>query len=151
MIAVSQATPGLFYYIRFMASFPHPVPTEGWLLYDDSCGFCRGVIGLGKPLLLRLGYDYAPLQSDWVHGHFGMPSSELLRDVRLLLPNGSNFVGADVYRHIMQRLWWAYPIYLLSCLPSMRQLFDLLYRMIASNRQLVSKACRLNSPKPSKP
>lgn len=134
-----------------MSTPAHPVPRQGWLLYDDSCGFCRGVIGLGKPILLRLGYDYAPLQSDWLRGHFAIPSSELLRDVRLLLPNGSNLAGTDVYRHIMQRLWWAYPIYLLSCVPGLRQLFDFSYRLIASNRQLVSKACGLNSPIRSKP
>lgn len=126
------------------------VPKEGWLLYDDSCGFCRGAISYGKSILLRLGYDFAPLQSDWVRDHFTIPISELLNDVRLLLPNGTNLAGADVYRHIMQRLWWAYPIYLLSCVPGLRQLFDLVYRLIASNRQLVSKACGLSSTQQSK-
>lgn len=133
-----------------MPNYALKLVNQGWLLYDDSCGFCRGAISFGKPTLLKLGYDFAPLQSDWVRDHFTIPRSELLNDVRLLLPNGSNLAGADVYRHIMQRIWWAYPIYILSCLPGLRQLFDRSYRFIASNRELVSKACRLNLPKSSK-
>ena len=123
------------------------VPKQGWLLYDDSCGFCTGAMGFGKPLLLKLGYDFAPLQSDWVRDHFKMSKSELLNDVRLLLPDGTNLAGAYVYRHIMKGIWWAYPVYLLSCMPGFRQLLDLSYRVIASNRQLVSRACKLSATK----
>ena len=130
-----------------MSSSVHKVPKFGWLLYDDPCGFCRGSANFSKPFLLNLGYDFAPLQSDWVCEHFKVPGNDLLNDVRLLLPDETLLSGADVYRHIMQRIWWTYPIYLLSCTLGFRQLFNLSYRTLAANRLLVSKACGLKGEK----
>ena len=55
-------------------------------------------------------------------------------------------LGADVYRFVMRRLWWAYPLYLLSIVPGGRHLFDWGYRTFARNRLRVSSACRLDPP-----
>ena len=126
---------------------PHNPPDAlGWVLYDDSCGFCRGWIPLWGPVLRRRGYEIAPLQSKWVRDRLGLPEELLVQDLRLLLANGTRIQGADVYRHILRRIWWAYPLFLASTAPGSRRLFDLGYRWFATNRFRVSRACGLTRP-----
>jgi predicted DCC family thiol-disulfide oxidoreductase YuxK len=115
---------------------------RGWVLYDDSCGFCRRWIPFWAPTLRRRGYNIAPLQAPWVLEQLGS-SISLLEDLRLLLSNGVQVQGADVYRHLMRRIWWAYPLFLLTCTPGLRQIFDWGYRTFARNRFGFSSACGL--------
>ena len=70
-------------------------------------------------------------------------------DIRLLFNDGRQLAGADVYRYVMRRLWWAYPLYLLSIIPGLRQLFDRAYRVFADNRLRISAACGLRPPSPN--
>ncbi|MDB6022994.1 MAG: hypothetical protein JWQ04_2851 [Pedosphaera sp.] len=74
----------------------------------------------------------------------GLLNDNWTEDLRLLLGDGSQVQGPDVYRHMMRRIWWAYPFFLLSCAPGLRQIFDLSYRTFANNRFRFSKACGLN-------
>jgi predicted DCC family thiol-disulfide oxidoreductase YuxK len=72
-----------------------------------------------------------------------VPHEDLLFDLRLLLADGGQVRCADVYRHVMRRIWWAYALYLLSVAPLLRLVFDWAYRTFANNRHRVSRACRL--------
>ena len=81
--------------------------------------------------------------------HPGVPAKkleegELVEDLRLLLANGEQVLGAEVYRHVMRRIWWAWPFYVLSCVPGLHRVFDWSYRTFARNRYRVSRACRLS-------
>jgi predicted DCC family thiol-disulfide oxidoreductase YuxK len=76
---------------------------------------------------------------------FALTEQELASDFRLLLANGDKLAGADVYRYLMRRIWWATPLYFLSLLPVLRQLFDGGYRAFADNRHRISRACRLHA------
>jgi predicted DCC family thiol-disulfide oxidoreductase YuxK len=118
----------------------------GWVLYDDSCGFCRRWVPSWAKTLRRRGFDIAPLQSEWVVERLNVPPGDLLFDLRLLLADGRQVRGADVYRHVMRRIWWAYPLYLLSVAPLLRLVFDWGYRTFADNRHRVSRACGLAGP-----
>jgi hypothetical protein len=93
--------------------------------------------------LRRRGFDIAPLQADWVREKLQLSEVELLRDLRLLLADGGQICGADVYRYAMRRIWWAWPGYLFSITPGLRSLFDWGYRTFAVNRFRVSSACGL--------
>jgi predicted DCC family thiol-disulfide oxidoreductase YuxK len=115
----------------------------GWVLYDDSCGFCRRWVPFWGETLRRRGFRIAPLQSDWVQPALSSVSGELLQDLRLLLADGSQVGGADVYRYAMRRIWWAFPIYVLSVTPLLRGIFDWGYRTFATNRYRISRVCRL--------
>ena len=115
----------------------------GWVLYDDSCGFCRRWIPFWANTLRKRGFAIAPLQSEWVVQALNVPDEDLLFDLRLLLADGEQVRGADVYRHVMRRIWWAYPLYLLSVAALLRLVFDWTYRTFADNRHRVSRACRL--------
>ena len=123
--------------------------TAGWVLYDDSCGFCRRWIPFWRETLLRRGFEIAPLQSDWV-ARIVAPEEDRLFDLRLLLADGTQVRGANVYRHVMRRIWWAYPLYLLAIAPLLRRIFDWSYRTFAINRYRISRACRL-TPGPVRP
>jgi predicted DCC family thiol-disulfide oxidoreductase YuxK len=124
--------------------------TVGWVLYDDSCGFCRRWIPFWRDTLRRRGVEIAPLQSDWVVRRLAVPGEDLLFDLRLLRADGTQVRGAAVYRHVMREIWWAYPLYLLAIAPLLRRVFDWSYRTFANNRYRISRACRM-TPGPVRP
>ena len=59
------------------------------------------------------------------------------------LRDGGQVQGADVYRHLMRRIWWAWPLWLLACAPGLRRVFDAGYRSFATHRHRFSRACGL--------
>ncbi len=118
-------------------------PPEGWVLYDGDCGVCSRWVPAWGPRLARLGLDIAPLQSPWVLERLGQGQDDLLRDIRLLGANGSVISGADVYRYVMRRIWWAFPLYLLSKAPGLSRVFDWGYRTFARHRTRISASCGL--------
>jgi predicted DCC family thiol-disulfide oxidoreductase YuxK len=124
-------------------SFMNKNEPLGILLYDHDCPFCRkSILRLSNALRMH-GFEIAPLQSPWVIQRLNLPDEELLRDVRLLMPDGRQIIGADAYRYIMRRIGWTYPFYVLSLMPLLRKLFDASYRKIAANRYCISGvACR---------
>lgn len=126
-----------------MKQTPHQQPL-GWILYDDSCGVCRRWIPFWHGALQRRGFSIAPLQADWVRAKLQSNDSELLHDLRLLLADGSQIRGADVYRYATRRIWWAWPVYLFAITPGFRSVFDWSYRLFAANRFRVSSACGLD-------
>ena len=118
--------------------------SRGWVLFDGSCGFCSSWVRRWARPLHAHGFEIAPLQDDWVREQLGFPSeTELLLDMRLLLDDGRQLRGADAYRYVMRRIWWAYPFYLLSVAPVLRHLFNRAYRTFADNRYHFSRECRL--------
>jgi hypothetical protein len=78
-----------------------------------------------------------------VQERISLATNELTSDIRLLLPNGSLISGPEVYRYVMRRIWWAYPLYLLSEVPGLRQIFDWSYRTFARHRLRISSTCGL--------
>jgi uncharacterized protein YqjF (DUF2071 family) len=115
------------------------------VLYDGACGVCSRWVPFWARTLAGLGLEIAPLQTPWVADRLRLPPDVLLTDLRLLLSDGRQFAGADVYRYVMRRLWWAYPVYLLAEAPGLRLLFDGAYRKFADNRHRVSAACRIHA------
>lgn len=113
------------------------------MLYDAECGVCSRWVPFWAPTLARLGLGVASLQEPWVAAQLHAPREALLRDIRLLLADGQPIEGADVYRYVMRRLWWAYLLYVIAVAPGGRQLFDRAYRAFADRRLRISAACRL--------
>ena len=120
------------------------VEPEGWVLYDAACGVCSRWVPFWAPTLERLGLAVAPLQAPWVVARLALSSNAALADIRLLFADGRQLAGADVYRHVMRRLWWAYPLFLLASARGSRWLFDRAYRAFADRRLLISHACGLH-------
>jgi uncharacterized protein YqjF (DUF2071 family) len=124
---------------------------HGWVLYDQGCGVCARWVPFWASTLKRLDLDTAPLQSPWVMERLGLAPDALLRDLRLVLDDGRQHVGADAYRYVMARLWWARPLGLLAGAPGLRDVFDAGYRAFADNRLGVSHACGLRPPAARRP
>jgi predicted DCC family thiol-disulfide oxidoreductase YuxK len=118
----------------------------GWVLYDDTCGFCREWIPFWGPTLANRGLAIAPLQAPWVAERLDMPPQEIVHDIRLLFADGRHIAGAEVYRYAVQHIWWAYPLYLFSITPGLRSLWDWGYRRFRDNRYHFSDACGLPAP-----
>jgi len=115
----------------------------GWILYDDSCGFCRRWVPFWKNTLRQRGFEIATLQADWVRQKLQLNENDLLQDLRLLLVSGEQIRGADAYRYAMKRIWWAYPVYLFSVAPFGKAIFDWSYRKFATHRHQISRICKL--------
>ena len=126
-------------------------PRLGWVLYDDSCGFCRRWVRFWAATLRRRGYDIVPLQSKWARQRLHLSGDALVDDLRLLLVDGVQVQGADVYRHVMRTIWWAYPFFLMASAPGLRTIFDRSYRAFATHRFRFSRACGLAGPADSLP
>jgi len=128
---------------------PEPKPTatvpEGWVLYDETCGFCRKWVPFWANTLRKRGFEIAPLQTDWVSQRLQAGENELLQDLRLVLADGGQVQGADVYRHAMRRIWWAYPLYLLSIAPPGKRIFNWGYTQFAAHRYEFSRACLIRN------
>lgn len=125
-----------------ICAMPDPAPT-GWVLYDASCGVCATGVSWWSPTFVRLGLATAALQEPWVTARTGLSAEELLRDITILLADGTLLRGANAYRWVLRRRWWGWPVWLLVVVPPGRWLFDLGYRLLASNRQRISAVCRL--------
>jgi predicted DCC family thiol-disulfide oxidoreductase YuxK len=123
---------------------------KGWVLYDGNCGFCSRWVPLWENTLKKRGFRIAPLRADWVAEKFNLSQDELTSDFRLLLADGEKLAGAEVYRYLMRHIWWATPLYFLSLLPILRNLFDAGYRAFADNRYWISRTCHLPVRKDSK-
>ncbi|MBA3445164.1 MAG: DUF393 domain-containing protein [Gemmatimonadales bacterium] len=127
-----------------MPSSSEPIePRTGWVLYDADCAVCTRLARSWTTTFARLGLSVAPLQSPWVSERTGLSGRELLSNIRLLENDGSLFSGPEVYRYVMRRLWWTYPLYLLSRVPGLSRVFDWSYRTFARNRRVVSAGCDL--------
>jgi predicted DCC family thiol-disulfide oxidoreductase YuxK len=121
-------------------------PPNGWILYDGACGFCSHWVPRFSGTLKRLGLGIAPLQSTWVQERTGLAPDVLSTDLRLLHRDGRVTSGPDVYRYVMRRVWWAYPLFLLSRLPVVSRIFNLTYRVFARHRMQISSTCGLVPP-----
>jgi len=122
---------------------PGATGPAGWILYDGDCGVCSRWVPAWGPTLARLGLVVTPLQAPWVAVRIGLEPGALLTDIRLLLRDGRQLAGADVYRYVLRRLWWAWPLYLMAAAPGLRRLFDSAYRALADRRHRISEACGL--------
>jgi predicted DCC family thiol-disulfide oxidoreductase YuxK len=116
---------------------------HGWVLYDGSCGACSRWVPFWAPTLRRIGLGVAPLQDRSMIERLGIAPEDLLSDIRLLFADGRQLTGAGVYRYVMRRVWWAYPIYLVSVAPLARTVFDRAYRAFARHRHQISASCGL--------
>lgn len=122
---------------------------RGHILYDGDCGICKQIAGKLSTTFNKRGFELAPLQEDWVAEKIDVGEEDLLKDMRLLFTDGTLHSGANAYRYLMRRIWWAYPIYLLSIIPGLSHLFDWSYRKFADNRHRISTTCKI-SPQPKK-
>ena len=126
---------------------PQTDATAGWVLYDGNCGFCQRWIPMWEKFLTRRGFESIPLQTPWVMERTGLSMEELLQDLRILLPDGRIYAGADAYRYVARRSIWLWPFWALSMVPILHFLCNCFYKWFARNRMKNSKVCHLDPNK----
>jgi len=114
---------------------------KGWVLYDGDCPLCTRAVRRFGPLLRTRGFEPEPLRTPWIGTQLGLSPEKLLTEMRLLLPDGRLYGGADAFLQIARRYWWAWPLYLFGRLPGVKPLLRVLYRQLARNRYCISDVC----------
>jgi predicted DCC family thiol-disulfide oxidoreductase YuxK len=112
---------------------------QGWLFFDAQCGFCIHVARWVEPVLQRRGFAVAPLQDPRVGALLGINGPELLREMRFLLSDGTQFGGADAVVAVTEEIWWAKPVAWLAKIPVVMSLLRNGYRWVASNRSCAAE------------
>ncbi len=126
-----------------MNALPEPPPPAGWVLYDADCPVCQSAVRRFAPTLRRRGFQPEPLQSPWVGAHLGLSRRSLLREMRVLTPNGSSIGGADGLLYLAAHIWWAKPLAWMGRLRLGRALLSAAYRRVAEHRYCGFAECRL--------
>lgn len=114
---------------------------RGWLFFDAQCAFCTKIARLLAPILRRRGLALAPLQDPRVSALLALPHQELMREMRFLLSDGTQYGGADAVIAMAREIWWAHPLVWLANVPGMMNLLRSAYRTVAANRSCNSVAC----------
>ena len=115
---------------------------RGWLFYDADCRFCTRVARwLVRPLHKR-GVAIAPLQDPRVGALLGLSRHELLRAIRLVMSDGQQYAGAEVFVALARELWWLRPLAWIAKLPRGSSLLRWIYEGVARRRR-----CRSASPR----
>ena len=114
---------------------------EGVVFYDANCRFCVHLARRVAPWLAGRRFHLLPLQTPWCGHQLGLTDAELMAEMRLLLPDGQHFGGADALLELSRHFWWTWPIRQLARLPAMMTLFRAIYRWISRNRGCADGTC----------
>ena len=114
---------------------------RGWLFFDAECGFCTRIARWLVPMLEKRGLAVAPLQDRRVGALLGLSGAELLREMRFLLSDGSQYGGADAAVALGREIWWGRPLVWLARIPGMMEWLRAGYRWIAAQRSCAAASC----------
>jgi predicted DCC family thiol-disulfide oxidoreductase YuxK len=118
---------------------------NAWLFYDADCAFCTRLAAWVAPILHTRGMALAPLQDPRVGPLLGLTRQELLREMKLLSSDGSQYGGADAILVLAGTIWWARPLFWLSKIPGVQSLLHAGYRWVAARRRCAARntACQV--------
>jgi predicted DCC family thiol-disulfide oxidoreductase YuxK len=114
---------------------------RGWLFFDAECGFCTQIARWLAPILERRGLAVAPLQDPRVGALLGLSREALMREMRFLLSDGSQYGGADACVALAREIWWARPLVWLARLPGTMDVLRIGYRRVAAKRSCAASVC----------
>ena len=67
---------------------------RGWLFFDADCGFCTRIARFVAPILATREIGVTPLQDPRVGALLGLSQSDLLREMRVVMADGTHSGGA---------------------------------------------------------
>jgi predicted DCC family thiol-disulfide oxidoreductase YuxK len=107
---------------------------RGWFFFDAECAFCTGIATWLMGPMERRGFALAPLQDPRVGVLLGLSPEALMRAIRFVLTDGSQYLGADAVLAVARELWWARTLVWMAKLPGMMSVIQLGYRWVAQRR-----------------
>lgn len=116
-------------------------PAAGWVCYDGDCALCQRWLRRVERPLRRHGFNFIPLQTDWVKARLNLADNDPLTEMRLLGPGQQVLGDADAAVVLMRYVWWLWPLWLFSRIPGMMPIFHAVYRYVAANRHCDSVGC----------
>ncbi len=114
---------------------------KGWLFFDAECEFCTHLARWIAPTLQARGMALAPLQDPRVAILLGLSRNELLRELRFLHADGTQYGGADAVLAVAREIWWARPLVWFSKIPKSMNLLHTGYRWVAQQRSCAAASC----------
>lgn len=114
-----------------------------WLvLYDGTCGLCRGSRrGLERLDWLKQ-FEWIPYQDAEVQRRApGLDPNALAREMHVLSPQGRIYRGADALGVLFRRAPLLWPLGAIMWLPPVLWLARKLYPIIARNRLRIASSC----------
>jgi predicted DCC family thiol-disulfide oxidoreductase YuxK len=119
---------------------------NGFLFFDADCVFCTKIARRLQPILQRRNVAVAPLQDPRVASLLGLSHEKLMREIHLLMSDGTRYGGADAVVALARQIWWARPLVWLSKIPGVTPLLHFGYRYVAANRNCSSVNCAVHPP-----
>src|SRR5271154_3955754 len=101
---------------------------KGFLFFDAQCAYCTKIARWLAPILERRGLALAPLQDPRVGALLGLSHDKLMREIHLLMSDGTQFGGADAVVALSGQIWWARPLVWLAKIPGVTRLLHITYR-----------------------
>jgi predicted DCC family thiol-disulfide oxidoreductase YuxK len=114
---------------------------RGWLFFDAECAFCTRTARWLRPILERRELAVAALQDPRVGALLGLAKEDLLRELRFLLSDGSQFGGADAVLAVAREIWWGRPMVWLARIPGMMEQMRRGYYWFAGRRSCAATRC----------
>ncbi len=116
------------------------------VVFDGECPFCIRQVERIQRRDMDHSLEYVPRQTPGIDDRFPQLSDgDFDTGMRLIMPDGRVYVGADAVYHIARRLplWrrfaWAYRV------PGVHGLARLAYGWVAANRRKLGRACPADS------
>jgi predicted DCC family thiol-disulfide oxidoreductase YuxK len=72
-----------------------------------------------------------------------LPAAQLLRELRFLLSDGSQYGGADAVLAVAREIWWARPLVWLAKIPGMMGRMRRGYHWFAARRSCAAMRCEV--------
>lgn len=115
---------------------------RGWICYDGDCPSCTAAARRFERSFLRHGFQFVPMQTQWVQRRLGLRAGQPLDEMRVLTREGVNLGGADAIIFLARQTWWGWPFYLVAQIPGARSIADRAYQWIAARRGCTHMACK---------
>lgn len=126
------------------------MPPEGWVLYDADCVLCSRWAARMTAILARRGFELESLRSPRIRDSLQLDPEQLSDEMQVVTSHGRIAGGADAIIYLARRIWWAWPLFLLSGVPGVTLLLRKAYRWLAAHRHRFhapsADACRLRGP-----
>ena len=119
--------------------------SRGWVFFDRDCTVCTGLARRFQRPLGSRGFGLAALQDPRAKALLNLPSSELLREMRVATAEGKIYGGAPAVVYLARQIWWAWPLYAVSYLPGAMRLLGAGYRWIADHRTCSNGVCSVDA------
>lgn len=109
-------------------------PFQGWIFYDADCSSCRDLALHFEAFFGERGFQFEPLQHEWVQRRLNLTKAQALEEMRVLTSTGQVFGGADAVIFLARQIWWIKPLTWMTRFPLVHAILHRAYRWVAARR-----------------